>query len=102
MKMFLLSDSRETLVGMRLAGVEGKLIKDTAEFPPAWRDVISDKDVAVLLISEGLASEFEEIISNLKLSGQRPLVVSLPDMSVSKKDSSFISRHIQEAIGVKI
>lgn len=31
MKIFLLSDNRDTLVGMRLAGIKGKIVLDKKE-----------------------------------------------------------------------
>jgi len=100
MKMFLLSDNRDTLTGMRLAGVEGKVIKERHEFLKSWREVIQDNEVGVLLITERLAVEFEEFISAVKAREQWPIITSIPDRFGGIKVGDFISKYIREAIGI--
>ena len=102
MKMFLLSNNPDTLTGMRLAGVEGRQIRESAEFLEAWNEVFTNKEIGILLITEKLSNEFEELINTIKISEKLPLIVSIPDRHGTKRDKDFISKYIREAIGLKL
>ena len=102
MKMFLISDNSDTLTGMRLAGVEGIVIKDKDEFQPALDKALTAGDIGILLITEKLCAAYSQIIDEIKLQGSIPLVVEIPDRFGSKQGKDFISSYIKEAIGVKL
>ena len=76
MKMLLLSDNTDMLLGMRLAGVEGVYIENIHDFPDALQKVISDKEIAILLITHNLSRKFEDIINPIKMNEQ-PLIISI-------------------------
>jgi len=102
MKMFLLSDNIDTLTGMRLVGIDGKVVKERHEFIKAWLEVIADKKVAILLITQRLAAQYEELIHAVKAKESGPLITTIPDGSSQSKESDFISAYIREAIGMKV
>ena len=78
MKMFLLSDNPDALLGMRLAGVKGRYIEDIQLFPDVLSESIRDNEIGILLITQKLSDEFENIINPLKMN-DRPLIVSMPE-----------------------
>ena len=92
MKYFVITDSTDTQVGLRLAGIEGVVVREE----PA------DPDIAVLLITEKLAALCQDLIAPLKLTAQRPLVVEIPDRHSAGRAPDSITRYIREAIGVKL
>ena len=44
----------------------------------------------------------EEIIQQLRERGDLPLVVEIPDRFGTKRGPDFLTRYVQEAIGVKM
>ena len=97
MKYFVITDSTDTQVGLRLAGIEGVVVREE----PLVRAAI-DPDIAVLLITEKLAALCQDLIAPLKLTAQRPLVVEIPDRHSAGRAPDSITRYIREAIGVKL
>ncbi|MCL2564696.1 MAG: V-type ATP synthase subunit F [Defluviitaleaceae bacterium] len=102
MKMFLISDNRDTLIGMRLAGVEGIQAEGISGFLEAWKEVLENKEIGILIITEKLSNEHKELIKAVKIREGLPLIISIPGCHGTKKDKDFISKYIKEAIGVKI
>ncbi|MEG0764753.1 MAG: V-type ATP synthase subunit F [Pseudoflavonifractor sp.] len=102
MKYFVITDSTDTLVGLRLAGMEGVVVRSAEEVSAALDLSLSDPDIGVLLITEGLAKLCAERIAPLKMTAHSPLVLEIPDRHSSGRAPDSITRYIREAIGVKI
>ncbi len=102
MKLFVISDNVDTQTGMQLAGTEGVVVHEREEFEDAIRDVLKDKEIGVLLITEKLAKDFPEMVSELKVSVSLPLVVEIPDRHGTGRAPDSITSYVKEAIGVKI
>ena len=101
MKMFLLSADADTLTGMRFAGVEGRYIQRYSDFIKAWDEAMTDKGIGILLISESLSGQFEDVISEARATKLAPLIISIPDRHSKAKGADFISKYIREAAGVR-
>lgn len=102
MKYFVITDSSDTLVGLRLAGIEGVLIGKGELANEAIQKATQDPDIGILLITERLAAQCSELLVPLKSTAHRPLVVEIPDRYSLGRTHDSIMRHIKEAIGVKI
>jgi len=102
MKMFLISDNVDTKTGMRLAGVEGVVVRERDEVKTALEEALKNKDIGIVLITEKLADLIPEEITGLKLSYKTPLLVEIPDRHGPKKGVDAISEYIRDAIGLKI
>ena len=102
MRFFAVSDDRDTLTGLRLAGIEGQLASDRREVLAEVERVRSDDSIAVLLMGEGCAAMVPEIVTELKLSSANPLLVVIPGSNGSSREPDSITRLIREAIGIKI
>ena len=87
---------------MRLAGIEGEVIRDRQDIERRINELCLDEDLAILLVSRGCAAKAPELISRLRLSSARPLVVVIPGMEQSNIRDNSIVELIREAIGVKI
>ena len=55
MRFFLISDNVDTQVGMRMAGIEGVVVREEPLVRAAIQTAAADPDIAVLLITEKLA-----------------------------------------------
>lgn len=102
MKYFVITDSTDTRVGLRLAGIEGVVVRDADETRRAIASAAQDPEIGILLITEHLASQYAGLIAPLKLTAHTPLVVEIPDRHSAGRASDSITRYIREAIGVKL
>jgi V/A-type H+/Na+-transporting ATPase subunit F len=102
MKYYVVTDSTDTLVGLRLAGIEGTVARTESEAREALNHALEDRDIGILLVSEHLASLCEREISPLKRNGMTPLVLEIPDRHSAGRASDSITRYIREAIGIKL
>ena len=102
MKAFLISDNHDTLVLMRLAGVQGVVAHGREETMKAVDKILKDKNLAVIIITELAAECIPEKIQDLHKNESLPLVVEIPDRHGSRRDADFLSRYVREAIGVKV
>jgi len=100
--MFLICDNMDTKTGMRLAGVEGVLVHGQQEVRDALASAMQDKDIGIILINESLVELVQPEIYNIKLNFQTPLVVEIPGRHGSNRTGDAITRHVREAIGLKI
>ena len=101
MRYFVISDNTDTLVGLRMAGIEGVVVRSREETLAALDAAFADPTIGVLLMTESLAERCADKLAPRKMEGRTPLVVEIPDRhGVRAKDA--ITRYIREAIGVKL
>ena len=102
MRYFLITDNVDTRIGMRLAGIECELTETRQQTMDAISRVVADKTIGVLLITEKLAKLCPDVLDDLKLNLETPLVVEIPDRHGTGRAPDSITRYIREAIGVKL
>ena len=102
MKFYLISDNVDTQVGMRLSGIDGVVIHEDHEVRDALKKAMEMPDVAVILMTERLISLCPELVYDLKLNRQRPLIVEIPDRHGNGRTKDSITKYVQDAIGVKL
>ena len=102
MKFYLISDNVDTLMGMHLAGIDGVVVHEEQEVQQALLSAMNREDVAVILMTERLVSLCPDLVYDLKLNRKQPLIVEIPDRHGSGRANDSITRHVREAIGVKI
>ena len=87
---------------MRLAGVDGVVVHERGELYEALQNVIKDKEVGIVLLTEKFGREFPEIIDDIKLKRKMPLLVEIPDRHGTGRKKDFITSYVNEAIGLKL
>jgi len=102
MRFHLISDNIDTIVGMRLAGIDGDLVHEETEVQAALREAVELPDVAVILMTERLINLCPDLVYDLKLNRKRPLIVEIPDRHGNGRTKDSISRYVREAIGLKL
>ena len=98
----MISDNVDTYTGMRLAGVDGVVVHERGELYEALQNVIKDKEVGIVLLTEKFGREFPEIIDDIKLKRKMPLLVEIPDRHGTGRKKDFITSYVNEAIGLKL
>ena len=102
MKMYLISDNKDTYTGMRLAGVEGVVVHRRQELKDALDAVFQDKEIGIVLLTEKFGREFPDLIDDVKLNRRLPLLIEIPDRHGTGRKENFITDYVSEAIGVKL
>lgn len=102
MKMYLISDNKDTYTGMRLAGVEGVVVHERQELKDALDAVFQDKEVGIVLLTEKFGREFPDLVDDVKLNRRLPLLIEIPDRHGTGRKENFITDYASEAIGLKL
>ncbi len=102
MRMYLISDNHDTLTGMRLCGIDGCMIRSKEELIKKLSEVVRDKELAVIMITDKLWALAPGHIDGLRQKRRTPLFISVPDLEGSRKDENFITSYIRDAVGIKL
>lgn len=102
MKMYLISDNKDTYTGMCLAGVEGVVVHERQELKDALDAVFQDKEVGIVLLTEKFGREFPDLVDDVKLNRRLPLLIEIPDRHGTGRKENFITDYVSEAIGLKL
>lgn len=102
MKIYLISDNIDTLVGMRLAGIEGSVAHGAEETQSAVKEAIENSEIGVLLITEKAAAPIKDYIRELKITLHTPLITEIPDRHGSRDIAGSIQSLVSESIGLKL
>lgn len=101
MKSYLLTESKDTLVGMRLAGIKGEQVNSKGHLLNCIREKMADKETGILMITSKVVDLAREEIMSKKLASKDMLIIEIPSAEQSF-DKDYITRYIRESIGVKI
>ncbi len=102
MKSFLISDNKDTMVAMRLAGISGVILHEKEEIIESIISVINDKEIGILILTEAIFQIVEEEVTSIKLKKTYPLIVEIPDRFGQRREDNYITRYINESVGVKL
>ncbi|MBR6873141.1 MAG: V-type ATP synthase subunit F [Ruminococcus sp.] len=102
MRFFLISDNIDTLMGMRLSGIEGIVVHTPEEVAAALDRAMAMEDVGVVLMTDHAVKLCREKVYEYKLTRAQPLIVEIPDRHASSGISETISEYLQSAVGIKI
>ncbi|MCX7903364.1 MAG: V-type ATP synthase subunit F [Caloramator sp.] len=102
MKIFLISDSHDTLVGMRLAGIKGVLVSSKEEAEAELKKIIKDKEIGIIVLTERLASKLRHTINEIKVNQELPLIIEIPNRQGSTRNDDYLVKYIKESVGIKI
>jgi len=102
MKFFLISDNVDTMVGMRLVGIEGVVAHERQEVLQELEKAMQADENCIILITTKLVELCPDVISDLKLTRMKPLIVEIPDRHGGTNVGETIDRYVSEAIGIKI
>lgn len=102
MKAFCISDNTDTVMGMRLAGIEGVVLHERNEVLEKLNELIANENIAIILMTTKSIELVGDVVSDYKLNLPKPLIVEIPDRHGSGNIGETIDSYISEAIGVKL
>lgn len=100
MRMYLLSDNDDTLMGMRMSGVDGVVLHQEDEVREKLNELMKEDDIAVILMTSTLLNPIRETVYDLKLKCTKPLIIEIPDRHGNGQTKDSISKYVKDAIGV--
>ncbi len=102
MVSYLISDNTDTLVGMRLSGITGVVLHEKNEVLEEFKKCLSDKNIGILILTEKIFDLIPDDVMQAKLKRKFPLIVEIPDRHGLRRDEDFITKYINESIGISI
>lgn len=102
MKSFLISDNKDTMVAMRLSGISGVILHEKEEIISQIIEVLNDKNIGILILTEAIFEIVQDEVMNIKLKRTYPLIVEIPDRFGQRREANYITRYINESVGVKL
>ena len=102
MKFFVISDNRDTYMGMRLSGMPGVVVHEAAEIEAALDKAMADPEIGVVLMTAKALSQCREKVYQYKLERRSPLIVEIPDRHGSGNIGESIGQYVKQAIGITI
>lgn len=100
MKFYLISDDKDTLTGMHLAGIEGVFVENYEKAEEALKRAVNFSDVGIILITDRIAENCEELVSDIKINCVTPLLVEIPNSDNAGRPSDSIMKIVHNAIGI--
>lgn len=89
-------------MGMKLAGINGVVVHEREDVLSALETAVSDKTIAVVLMTKKLIDLCSDEIYDFKLNRSTPLIAEIPDRHGESGISDTISEYVSEAIGLKL
>ncbi|MBU3810807.1 MAG: V-type ATP synthase subunit F [Candidatus Niameybacter stercoravium] len=102
MKSFLISDNRDTWVGMRLAGINGIIIHEKDELLEALNAARKDEEIGLIIMTEKIVDLAKDEIMEFKLKVASPLIIEIPDRHGTMRSENAITNYIRESVGIRI
>lgn len=100
MKSYLISDNKETLIGMRLTGISGVILTSASEIVKKIDALIADPEIGIIMITGGIMKLAEDAIMQRKLIESETLIIQIPG-TADQADEDRMARYIRESIGLK-
>ena len=75
MRAYVISDNTDTVMGMRLAGIEGEVVKGREDIASRLETLIQTEDIAIILMTTKAIEEVSDIVLNHKMNLAKPLIV---------------------------
>lgn len=77
MKMFCISDSLETALGLKLSGVESSVLKDKEKIDKKIDEILENPEIGILVVTEDVYKISIEKFEDIKKHRRIPLIVKI-------------------------
>jgi V/A-type H+-transporting ATPase subunit F len=101
MKFFVIGD-RQTVLGFRLVGVEGKVAVEREEALSALEEAVARRDIGIVLITEAVAGKVRDEVEARLYGLGFPLLLEIPDASGPSPERPEIKDVVRKAVGISI
>lgn len=101
MKFYVIGDP-DTVLGFRLAGIDGEVIETPEEASDALERAFEKEDLGVIILPERIAEKIRSRVDQYLYKTTFPLIIEIPDRHGPLEDRGSIRDLIRSAVGVGI
>ena len=102
MRSFLISDNKDTWVGMKLAGIDGMIVHTREDILEAIKSAVKTPDIGILILTEMVVDQVRPEVMEMKLKIKSPIIVEIPDRHGSSRSGNMIAKYIEDSIGIRL
>lgn len=77
MKIYCISDSLETALGLKLAGVKSSILNDKDKIDKKIDEILDASDIGILVVTEAVYNFSKEKLDEIKKIRRIPLIVKI-------------------------
>jgi len=101
MKYFIIGDE-DAVLGFGMVGVQGRIVRTAAEAHESFNQALSDREIGIVIITEGIAELIRPEVDRFLFSEQFPLIVEIPNREGKLTGRPTIREMVNTAIGIKL
>lgn len=101
MRYFVIGDE-DAVLGFGLVGVAGRIATDEPEAQAAFRDILADKEIGIVIITEPVADLIRESVETYVFTEDFPLILEIPDRRGRDESRPGLRAVVNEAIGINL
>jgi V/A-type H+-transporting ATPase subunit F len=101
LKFYVIGDA-DTVLGFRLAGVEGEVVQTADETGKSLEKALEQKDLGVIIMPERIAQFVRQQVDQHVYKAAFPLIVEIPDISGPMEGRKTVKEMIRAAVGVQV
>lgn len=101
MEFFVIGD-RDTVLGLRLAGVAGCTVTDRESASAALRDALARENAGVVLLTEPVAAHLRDEVEAHRFGGGWPILLEIPDASGPSPSRPSVAEIVRKATGISL
>jgi V/A-type H+-transporting ATPase subunit F len=99
MKAFILSDSKDSLNGFRLIGIDGYHVLNKEELSKALDTLMKSDEVSLIMITTKMYNLDRDFINDVKLSKNNKIILEVPDRHSSADYPTKLDSYLSDIIG---
>lgn len=99
MRSFLLSDNRDTYLGLKLARIDGVYLQKEDDILSVYKKALSE-GYEIIFITEKVYQAIKEEVIKTKTNKKIPLITVIPDRHGYSDEEGKITNYIKESIGL--
>ena len=100
MKSYLISENRDSYLGMKLAGIQGIYVRDVEGIEKAFNKAFKDPDIGIIYLTEKAYLMIEDLVLESKRKNIFPLITVIPDRYGYERQQGIITQYIKESVGL--
>lgn len=100
MKSFIISENRDSYLGMKLAGIEGTYVRDQESIESAFKKTLKNKEIGIIFLTEKAYLMIEGLVLETKKKVLFPLITVIPDRHGYQREQGIITQYIKESVGL--